>query len=170
MDTSWRCFLNIKYALLILLVLVGCSQAKDPEESVLVTEQSVATTQIPTTPIPVTPTFTLTPTPVPGPIINVTEAPTKETKVPELNAFALSNIAVQERGGVTVEIAWIFVADKHVYKQENPEDVTLSPSIFDDKPVVAWIIFNITNNSGKDIHLHPRRGPPSSTSRECKNK
>lgn len=158
MYIRWSYVLNIKYVLLILLVLVGCSQAKDTEESVLVTVQSVATTQIPTTPIPVTPTFTLTPIPVPSPIIDVTETPGMDTKNPDLNSIALSNVAVQERGGVVVEIAWIFVVDKYDYEQENPEGVTLSSSIFDDKQVVAWIIFNITNNSGKDIHLHPRRG------------
>jgi hypothetical protein len=154
--------LKKKYPLLLILLLVGCSQAVSKEEFIAATTQSEATiqrsTKVPATSIPATPTLTPTQPSVPDPILNATETPTEETKIPGLNSFGLSNLAAQERGGVIVEIVWLWVGDKQLLEQDTFENIIINSNMFVDKPVAAWVIFNITNNSGKEIHLHPRRG------------
>jgi hypothetical protein len=153
---------RIRYALAFLFILISCSQGDSKEEPVSITEQpaaiSQAPTQIPTDPISETPTLSSTQPPVSAPTFAATEPPTEEVESPSLNSFALNNVATQERGGVVVEVPWVLVGDKQVFANVESENVVIDSEIFADKPVVAWIVFNITNNSGKGIHLHPRRG------------
>jgi hypothetical protein len=152
----------MRYTCIFLLLLFGCSQGDSNEDPLSKTELPEAiiqeTTQAPIDPISAIPTLTSTQPPVPAPTFAATEPPAEETEAPSLNSFALNNVATQERGGVVVEVPWVLLGDKQVFANAKSEDVVIDSEIFTDKPVVAWVVFNITNNSGKGIHLHPRRG------------
>jgi len=112
------------------------------------------TTEVPPTPIPAIQTQT----PFPKLTPSSTTTPTKEVTTPVFSSFAQSNVAAQERGAVVVEIAYILVGDKQAIEQDIPDDVMINSNILEDRPVLIWLVFNITNNSGKGFHLHPRRG------------
>jgi len=57
-----------------------------------------------------------------------------------------------------VEIVRILIGESEILdSQLVSETLELSEALL-DKPVVGWLVFSITNNSGYGIHLHPRRG------------
>lgn len=147
--------MNIKYTFILFLLLVGCSQVHDGNDLITAQEQPEVAletaTQRPTNTQPATPKPSATDSPTPEPTATA-------TATPDLDYFALSNVASQTRGGTMVEIAYVLVGDKQLFEAELAEYVETSPDLFADTPVVAYVIFNISNNSGKGIHLHPRNG------------
>jgi hypothetical protein len=147
--------MKFKFAFVLLILLSGCAQIGIGNPQGNVPEQpevSVPTlTPIPTATPTDEPTATLIPSPTPEP----TNTP---TATPDLDYFALSNVASQTRGGTQVEIAYLLIGDKQLFEDEIAEFIENDPDLFADTPVLAYAVFNITNNSGKGIHLHPRNG------------
>jgi len=74
------------------------------------------------------------------------------------NAFALNDVASQTRGGVTVDVARLFVTNKLDLDPSLYPNELFSSEEFVNKDVVVWLVFNIRNDSEYTIHLHPRRG------------
>lgn len=98
------------------------------------------------------------------PFPSATTAPTSTAPVPTDTSqpttapnlgqhYAWNYIATQESGGVTVEIVRFVLADKATIDQDFD---LLTP--FDDRPVVAEIIFKITNTTDKIISIYPDQG------------
>jgi hypothetical protein len=137
------------------LFLVGCSQVAGGNDLAAAPDQPEVVVQPPTQAPTNTPTLVPSATATPSPTPEPTFTP---TATPVLEYFALSNVATQTRGGTTVEVAYVLVGDKQLFEEELAGYVGTNPELFADTPVVAYVIFNITNNSGKGIHLHPRNG------------
>lgn len=149
------------------LFLVGCAQVElnDAVPPAAVQTETMAqeivvqeATESPPAQEPATPTFTPTETPLPSPTPSPTATVIQPTPTPAFSSFALGDVAAQDRGSVVVEVAWIMVGDRQLLEQQIPADVMLDPEMFADKPVLAWLVFNISNYSGEGFHLHPRRG------------
>jgi len=70
--------------------------------------------------------------------------------------FAWNYLADQTSGNVKVQIARLVIADKTAINQDFTDGGLVT--IFNDKPVVAEVIFIVTNNSDKPISIYPDQG------------
>jgi len=140
---------NVITFLIIAILLTACGSAQPTvdvgaiQTSAVQTSQASVPAQSLATDTPMPPTETMVPT-------SNTSSSTSE------NHFAWNNIATQESGGAIVEIVRFVLADKSTVDQ----DFTMGgfTKIFDDRPVVAEIIFKITNSTDKKISIYPDQG------------
>lgn len=91
---------------------------------------------------------------LPSSVPVVTDTPLPSVAVPAGNHFAWNYLASQESGGIKVEIARLVLADK----TSIPDIDFSSVTVFDDKPIVAEIVFKVTNNSQQTLSVYPDQG------------
>jgi hypothetical protein len=87
-------------------------------------------------------------------VVTATPAPTAtETPVQEITDIVARNyLNSQESGDVTIQIGRALIAQKDAIPQEFEDD------LFQDKDVLAMLIFVITNNSDSTVSVFPTRG------------
>jgi len=149
------------YALLAVLILVtACAPAAKPDAGAVQTAvaQTMAAQQPTATPIP--PTATTKPTQAIPP--TATPVPPTATPVVDLagKEYSWNHLASQESGKVKIDIARIVIGDKAWIESVTGNDFTNGGAvdIYNDKPVVAEIIFKVTNNSDKPINVYTDQG------------
>ncbi len=114
------------------------------------------------TPSPGGLTATATPLPTP-PLAHIAPSPTKRATPSGKNQiFALNNLAVQERGGLRVEILRVLIGRKSIIEgilQDRGIDrpFTTHQSL-QDVDVLGEIIFRITNESAEMLSTFPHQG------------
>lgn len=154
--------MKLKYSLIALsLFLVGCSQtASDRAGTFLSEETQLATETTEIHPSPVSASATVAP-PAPSPSPTSTQIQTltpTQTPTPSYNSIGFRDVAIQDRGGVAVEVAWIQIGERQALEQNLADAGYENEENLEEKPVLVWLVFNISNYSGKGFHLHPRRG------------
>lgn len=108
----------------------------------------------PNTPIPTNPPEEQQPIPtIPPPPTATPLPPTSLPTAATGQFYAWNFIASQNSGGVNVEIARFVLAEKTA----APQDFGLIEA-FNDRPVVAEIIFRISNSTDKKISIYPDQG------------
>jgi hypothetical protein len=84
--------------------------------------------------------------------LTVTSEPTATQEINNLqNHYAWNNLATQDSGGVSVQIARLVIAEKSSIKDQNFSAIPL----FDNTPVVGEIVFVVQNNTKKVISIYP---------------
>ena len=141
-------------AIFILIVAtIACQSAATPippaavslEDQVQTAAAGIALTQAAAAPVE-QPTQILIPT--------NTAIPAIPTTAPIGEHYAWNNVGSQDSGGVVIEIARFVLADKSAIPDM---DFSLVSS-FDDKPIVAEIIFKVTNTTQQTLSVYPDQG------------
>ena len=141
-------------AIFILIVAtIACQSAATPippaavslEDQVQTAAAGIALTQAAAAPVE-QPTQILIPT--------NTAIPAIPTTAPIGEHYAWNNVGSQDSGGIIIEIARFVLADKSAIPDMDFSLV----STFDDKPIVAEIIFKVTNNTQQTLSIYPDQG------------
>ncbi len=142
---------HVLLSIIMIAFLASCATPATAVPTVDVGAIQTAAVQTSQASVPTLPPPTETPLPP-----TQTSIPPTVPPVTAEQHFAWNNIASQESGGLKIEIARFVLADKSTIKQ----DFTMGgfTNIFDDRPVVAEIIFKITNPTDKKISIYPDQG------------
>lgn len=140
---------TVLFVIAIMVVLAtACAQSQ------AIVQTAIAQTQSAWTATPTIAASTETPTVIRTPTIYLTHTPLGRV-VPTVsnNVYAWNYLAEQASGGVNIQVARLLIGDRSAIADEIPAVPALK-----DCPVVAQIIFIITNDSKKAVNIYPGQG------------